>query len=205
MKFIIKLENGTRIAGILSLVASFGIIKYLGLEMGIFLCYCCGLVAGLVIAYFTGLYTDTGKKQLTEFLIFAKTGPATTIIEGLAVGMESTVAPIIIIALAIIVAYMASKDVSGIYGISVATVGMLASTGMVVAVDAWTSGWQCWRNCWNGRTSMKLENVQISLMQLVTQQRQLEKDLQLDQLLALSLFAAYKEAVQTSTQDLISL
>ena len=132
-----KLENGTRIAGVLSLVASFGIIKYLGLEMGIFYAIVAGLVAGLIIAYFTGLYTDTGKKAVNRISDAAKTGPATTIIEGLAVGMESTVAPIVIIAIAIIVAYMASKDISGIYGISVAAVGMLASTGMVVAVDAY--------------------------------------------------------------------
>ena len=128
-----KLEMGTRIAGILTIIASFGIIKYLGLDMGIFYAIVAGLAAGLIIAYFTGIYTDTGRRAVNRVSDAAGTGAATAIIEGLAIGMESTVAPLIVIAIAIIVSF----KTGGLYGISIAAVGMLATTGMVVAVDAY--------------------------------------------------------------------
>ena len=128
-----KLEMGTRIAGVLTIIASYGIIQYLGLDMGIFYAIVAGLVAGLIIAYFTGIYTDTGRRAVNRVSDAAGTGAATAIIEGLAIGMESTVAPLIVIAIAIIVSF----KTGGLYGISIAAVGMLATTGMVVAVDAY--------------------------------------------------------------------
>ena len=128
-----KLEMGTRIAGLLTIIASYGIIQYLGLDMGIFYAIVAGLAAGLIIAYFTGVYTDTGRRAVNRVSDAAGTGAATAIIEGLAIGMESTVAPLIVIAIAIIVSF----KTGGLYGISIAAVGMLATTGMVVAVDAY--------------------------------------------------------------------
>jgi len=107
--------------------------EYLGLDMGIFYAIVAGLAAGLIIAYFTGIYTDTGRRAVNRVSDAAGTGAATAIIEGLAIGMESTVAPLIVIAIAIIVSF----KTGGLYGISIAAVGMLATTGMVVAVDAY--------------------------------------------------------------------
>ena len=116
--------------------------------------------------------------------------------------MESTVAPIVIIAIAIIVAYMASKDISGIYGISVAAVGMLASTGMVVAVDAYGPV----ADNAGGIAEMselphEVRECTDKLDAVGNSTAAVGKGFAIGSaaLTALSLFAAYKEAVQSAT------
>lgn len=128
-----KLENGTRIAGILTLIGSFCVVYFLGLPLGVFWSVLAGIIAGLIIAFETGYYTEKGRRPVNKIVDAAKTGPATTIIQGLAMGMESTVTPIVVIGGTIIAAY----NLADLYGIAIAAVGMLSITGIVVAVDSY--------------------------------------------------------------------
>ena len=192
-----KLEMGTRIAGILTIIASYGIIKYLDLGMGMFYAIVIGLVAGLIIAYFTGVYTDTGRRAVNRVSDAAGTGAATAIIEGLAIGMESTVAPLIVIALAIVGAYSVAPEGFGIYGISIAAVGMLATTGMVVAVDAYGPVAD------NAGGIAEMSELPPEVRETTDKVDAVGKGFAIGSaaLTALSLFAAYKEAVDTLTSE----
>ena len=93
----------------------------------------CGLVVGLIIGTVTEIYTSSDYRFVKKIAQQSETGPATTVISGIAVGMQSTAIPIILIAAGIIGAYMAF----GLYGIALAAVGMLSTTGITVAVDAY--------------------------------------------------------------------
>lgn len=128
-----KLENGTRIAGALSLIGSYVVVYFLQLPIGVFWAIVAGIAAGLIIAYETGYYTEKNRRPVNMIADAAKTGPATTIIQGLAIGMESTVTPVIVIGITIIAAY----KFAGLYGIAISGVGMLSITGIVVAVDSY--------------------------------------------------------------------
>ncbi|HRC80158.1 MAG TPA: sodium-translocating pyrophosphatase [Sedimentibacter sp.] len=103
-----------------------------------------GVLVGLIIARITEIYTSADYKYVKEIAEQSETGTATTIISGLSVGMRSTAFPIIVLAVGIIGSYMIAgygpdgvNAVNGLYGIALAAVGMLSTTGMTIAVDAY--------------------------------------------------------------------
>ncbi len=109
--------------------------------LGIWGSMMCGLVAGNVIAFFTEYYTSDTYKPTKELADTTLTGPATVIIGGLAIGMQSTVVPVITVAVSILASFFlsggSSNAILGLYGIGIAAVGMLATLGITLATDAY--------------------------------------------------------------------
>ena len=128
------LRSGTLLAPIIFVAFAWFLINSLpGVSSAVWWCVITGAVGGVLIGLITEYYTDSENKPVRSIAESGETGAATVMISGLAVGMESVVIPIIILASIIFV----STGLSGVYGVGIAAVGMLSTVGITMAIDAY--------------------------------------------------------------------
>ncbi|MBQ7574439.1 MAG: sodium-translocating pyrophosphatase [Clostridia bacterium] len=137
-----SLRRGTYASAILSAIGSAVLIFTLLPEnSNVFWAVISGLLAGVLIGFFTEYYTSDSYKPTQKLAGSSETGSATIIIDGIALGMQSTAIPVIIIGISVIVSYFtaggASDFASGLYGVGLSAVGMLATLGITLATDAY--------------------------------------------------------------------
>ncbi len=135
-----SLARGTNLSAIIIALAAFPIV-YFCLDgknsIGLYIAVLSGLVAGVLIGQSTEYFTSDTYKPTKHLASKSETGSATIIIGGLGLGMLSTALPIIIVAACILIAFFASGNGMGLYGIALAAVGMLSTLGITLATDAY--------------------------------------------------------------------
>ena len=127
------LNLGTYLAAGLMIVASFFLCRGVENGMKLFGAVVSGIVVGVVIGFITEVYTSDKYKHVKHIAQQSETGAATTILSGFAVGLRSTALPILLIAAAVVI----SANLAGLFGVALAAVGMLATVGITISVDAY--------------------------------------------------------------------
>jgi len=127
----LALRIGTIGATVVFIVLALLLLLIMGVSMGVYGAVVVGAVGGIFIGLITEYYT--GGKPVRDIAKSGETGPATVMISGLAVGMESVVVPLLIIAAII----LSASSMAGLYGVGIAAVGMLATVGITMAIDAY--------------------------------------------------------------------
>ncbi len=136
-----SLRTGTYLAAILSAVLAAPLTYFVLGSWGVYVAILCGLIGGCAIGYFTEYYTSDTYKPTQKLAAASETGAATVIIGGISLGLLSTIASILIVAVAILVSFYASGGAEsfnqGLYGIGISAVGMLSTLGITLATDAY--------------------------------------------------------------------
>ncbi len=127
------LRGSTFLAALVFVILAYFVTNTMGLPISIFASILIGTLGGIVIGLLTEYYTGTGGKPVGQIVDASETGVATNIISGFAVGLESVCAPIVVLAIITLI----SNQLADLYGISVAAVGMLATIGITMSVDAY--------------------------------------------------------------------
>lgn len=137
-----SLRRGTYISSVLSALGSAALIYVILPEhAGVFWAVISGLIAGVLIGFFTEYFTSDSYKPTQKLSKSSETGSATIIIDGLALGMLSTAIPVIIVAVSVLISYFVSGGAQsfalGLYGVGISAVGMLSTLGITLATDAY--------------------------------------------------------------------
>ena len=137
-----SLRKGTYSAALISALASVALIFAITPDhLGLIGAVVSGLLAGVLIGYFTEYYTSDSYKPTKKLSKSSETGTATIIIDGIALGMNSTAIPVIIVGVSILVSYFCAGGIasfeSGLYGVGLSAVGMLSTLGITLATDAY--------------------------------------------------------------------